>query len=367
MKYFNYIYQSIFAIGIVAGTISCNHETSVISSRDIESEGLPVAVSLKSNSLSATPSLDYSVYIFSHSANISDESYLLDTLISPIGENSRLKFSNDDLNQKDYRFLFTATPSGIQETSIVTSGSLTKPTPGTRWENIRLVLGNSPLSAENYYRVNDLSGKEILATDTVHARLTRVVGQMLFNFFKVDPDTHFPIPTDTTGASIFDRIDTVQITYTDYSSQLSFSESGELTPADTIARPLIQNIYLTLNDRLETPIPQAEADTLAGGIRAGGRLRGLYFLPVTQNLRATLVFHYYDTTPKCGNPAHSHDRSCYTLKTLELQLPPNNATSRISIEPDTYTINKAGIFCNRIIDIGISGGYELDTQWNTNP
>lgn len=367
MKYFNYIFRSIFVIGTIAGTVSCSRESNVVLTPGIDSEGIPVAISLQSKNFASSPSLDYSVYIFSRSQEEQAESYTLDTLISPIRENSKLKFSNNDLYHKNYRFLFLATPSALEETGIVSSAEWSAPIPGTTWENIRIVAKKSLLSTDNYYQVKDLSGKDILSTDTIQAHLTRFVGKMLFNFFKIDPTDHLPLLIEKTVTSIFDRIDTIQITYTGYTSRLSFHETGELIPDDTIRQPIIQKIYLTLNDRLDTPIPQAEADTLTGGARAGGQINGLYFLPVTENLRATLVFHYYDTTPKCGNPAHSHDRSCYVRKTLELQLPPNSLPSALSIEPDTYTVNKAGIFCNRIIDIGISGGYEIDTQWNTNP
>ncbi len=364
MKFINYINQSIFAIGILAGIIACSPESGMYTSPVLPSEGLPIAISLQSKNRASTPSLDYSVYIFSHTTDNPAESYTLDTLISPIEAGSKLKFSNDELLQNNYRFLFIATPAGKKESVIVISGSSIQPGPGTPWENIRLISEEPSLSADNYFQVKDLNGKDILATDTIHGNLTRLVGQMLFNFSKVDP-TNTPQPIDPAVTSIFDRIDTIQISYTHYTSQLSFNGAGALIPADTIPDPLIQNIYLTLDNRMCTPIPQAQADTLPGGIQAGGQLKGLCFYPAINILRTSLVFHYYDTTPVCGNLEHAHDKNCYLRKKLKLQLPPANTSSYISIDPDTYTVNKAGILCNRIIDIGVSGNIDLNTQWNT--
>lgn len=352
----------VLTVAAIAGTAACSDEPGVDIAPRASTEGLPIAASLHSKTTASAPALDYSVYVFSRQQAASTETYRLDTLISPIEAGSKLKFSNRELNQKDYRFLFTATPQGTRETIVVTPAAAT-PASGTTWENIRLISDEAFLSIDNYYEVKDFSGKDILATDTIRGHLGRIVGQLVFDFFKVDAATKEPIEIERGFTSIFDRIDTVQITYTNTTSQLSFDAAGQPVPAATNPQAVTQKIQLQLDNHFGTPIPQAQADTLQGSIQAGGRLKGLCFFPATEVLKAALVFQYYDTTPTSTNPAHQTDPAYYDRRTLELSVP---SSGGLPIQANTYTVNKAGIYCNRIIDIGVSGGFNLNFDWDIN-
>lgn len=363
MKRLNHLYAVIFTMITIVGTLSCSDDTDMPLPSPAATAGFPVALSLQSKAESSTPSLDYSIYVFSRNQDATTANYILDTLISPIREDSKLKFSNNDLKQKEYRFLFTATPAGTKEILLVTTGTSATPETGTSWENIRMISGEPVLSVDNYYQVKDLSGTSLLATDTIHGELSRIVGQTVFNFFKIDASSKEPQLIEPGFTSIFDRLDTVQITYTNYTPQLSFNTTGALIPATPNAQPLIQKIGFNLDRQLGVLIPQVQADTLPGGIRAGGQLKGFCFFPVTNALKATLVFYYYDTTPKCNIANHIHEKSCYDRRKLELQLPPASV-SGLSIQSNSYTVNKAGIYCNRIIDIGVSGGFTIYPEWD---
>lgn len=353
----------VLTIAAIAGITACSDEPGVDIASPACTEGLPVAALLQSRATaSPAPVLDYSVYVFSRLQAAPTEAYRLDTLISPIETDSKLKFSNNQLSQKDYRFLFTATPQGTRETVVVTP-SVATPSSGTAWEDIRLISGEPLLSLDNYYEVKDLSGKDILVTDTIRGRLSRIVGQMVFDFFKTDPSTKDPIHIDAGFTSIFDRIDTIQITYTNATTQLSFDAEGQPVPAVTNPQTVTQKIQFRLDNNFGTPIPQAQTDTLPGGVQAGGRLKGFCFLPATEVLKTVLLFQYYDTTPTSTDPVHQSDPAYYARRTLQLSVP---ASGGLPIQANTYTVNKAGIYCNRIIDIGVTGGFSLNLDWDIN-
>lgn len=86
---------------------------------------------------------------------------------------------------------------------------------GTEWEKVAIEMANDSLSVDNYYGIKDLTGNEILQTGTIHGELTRLVGQMLFCFYKVGPGgVSDPVPVnDKTVASVMDRISSIDITY----------------------------------------------------------------------------------------------------------------------------------------------------------
>lgn len=361
MKHFNPIYRIILTMATIVGTMACSDEARVDIIPYSSSEEFPIAASLQSKAAASGIDLDYSLYVFSKQQASTADAYQLEITVSPIEADSKLKFSNHDLTQKDYRFLFTATPRGTKEILVTTSTTAAPPDPGTSWENIRLISDAPLLSIDNYYEVKDLSGKDILTTDTVHGHLSRIVGQVVFDFFKVDPTTKDPVEIEAGFTSIFDRVDTVQVTYTNITSQLSFNAAGEPVPAATNPQAVTQKIQLKLDAHFGTPIPQTQADTLPGGVRAGGRLKGLYFFPATEILKTTLVFRYYDTTPTSTDPEHQTNPAYYDRRTLELSVP---ASGGLPVQANTYTVNKAGIYGNRIIDIGVSGGFDLNLNWD---
>lgn len=363
MKHFNSIYRIILTMATIVGNMACSDDPKVDIIPYSSSEEFPIAASLQSKAAASGIDLDYSLYVFSKQQASTADAYQLEITVSPIEADSKLKFSNHDLTQKDYRFLFTATPRGTKEILVTTSTTAATPEPGTSWENIRLISDAPLLSIDNYYEVKDLSGKDILTTDTIHGHLSRIVGQVVFDFFKVDATTKEPIEIETGFTSIFDRIDTVQVTYTNVTSQLSFNAAGEPVPAATNPQAVTQKIQLKLDDHFGTPIPQAQADTLRGGAQAGGRLKGLCFFPAPEALKAALIFQYYDTTPTSTDPAYQTDPAYYDRRTLELSVP---SSGGLPIQANTYTVNKAGIYCNRIIDIGVSGGFNLNFDWNIN-
>lgn len=364
MKRLNHLYAIIFTMITIVGTLSCSDDTDMPLPSPAAAAGLPVALSLQSKAEGSTPSLDYSIYVFSRN-QATTENYTLDTLISPIREDSKLKFSNNDLNQKEYRFLFTATPKGTSETTITTSTNQTPPALGTSWGNIRLISGNTPLSIHNYYQVKDLKGEDIIATDTIRGELTRTVGQMTFQFSKIGNGINDIQPiNDPTVTSIFDRIHRIEIEYNNYTTALSFNETGQLQPADKATVFQTQPIATGIDPQFRVSLPYHPLDLIDNDIRNGGRIEGLCLLPNSGNIQVSLIFFYYDTTPICGK-TETHTTDCYNQRNLRLNLP-QSVVSGLPIIENTYTVNKTGIHCNRIIDIETTHGLKIDTEWRIN-
>ena len=95
--------------------------------------------------------------------------------------------------------------------------------------------------------------------------------------------------------------------------------------------------------------------------RVSGLLR---LLPSDSKLRVKLLFTYYDTTPACGN-GHTgvHSAACFPQRQLTLALPATDAAAGLPVAADCFTVNRAGLRCDRIIDIPVGGGIETNFDW----
>lgn len=362
MKTIQYI--SRISILLIVGSIvsSCVKEEVVTPYSGISPRRNAVAINFKDPKPSLAD-LKYSLYLFSHAKGSSD-TYIMEELKNPLQNDSRLKFRNSELREKDYRFLFVATPGTTPEIQVYKNTLNNPPATGDNWEDIRIGILSPKLSLHNYYQVKDISGDELLTNDSVRGELSRMVGQMEFRFFKIGNDITNPIPIDLTGIySIFDRIYKIDITYTGYTTSLSFGEGNTLQPETSNNEEFKQEINVALNDRFGIEIPNGQLDTLAGGATAGGKFKGYCFLPANNNVRAVLKMYYYDTTPTCDNLIVPHTANCYEQRQLELRIPAE-ATAGLPIEANTYTVNSAGIRCNRIIDIHVDHNTNIFTQWD---
>ena len=360
---------SLFLLVILTfGIVSCSDETNeTIPGQPLNRSGIPVSLSL-TKAAQTQPELNFGLYIFSR-PNTEAEGYQLDTCLQSIGQDTRLTFSNRDLSERNYRFLFTAT-ADEHSIRVSANGSSTGATKGTPWNDLRITYQSDSLSPANYYAVKDYTGHELASTDSVSATLGRIVGQMIYSFSKVGTDIDDVQEVDLEHvASVFDRIYRIDILYSGYTTALSFNGEGKLQPSETATTATkTQTFRLSLDARLKAGIPQKTAgvDTLDGGAARGGKLWGLYLLPASQTVLTQLTFYYYDTTPTCGKTeGHIHSAGCYTPETLELTIPFSGAFPGLTIEANTYTHNKAGIRCDRIIDINSANGMILETDWNT--
>lgn len=346
---------------LVSLLLACTHP--VAETEGWEPEKGRVPITFRSEKLGRiTDDLDYAMYIFSRE-KASAASYVLSDSIHPLTTDSRLKVSNDSLSKRDFRFLFIATPKTEAEIRI-TDKDGGEPALYTAWENIRLKTATDNLSLHNYYDVKDMTGEEILRTDSIHGNLVRAVGQMVFDISKVGTGIEDVQLIDTSVySSVFDRIYKIEVIYSGCTSLLAFGEGKELIPQPDGLWEGTQVMEINEDAPFKVALPRVGLDTLAGGTPAGGRVKGLCLLPSADKVYMKLTFSYYDTTPIC-DLEHSHTASCFEQKTLILNIPVVNRQTGIAVRADAYTVNKIGIRYNRLIDVGYSSGINITTEWD---
>lgn len=352
---------------VVAGAFSCTRHWEETREEMIAEGGVPVKLNLKSTA--QAPDLAYTLYVFAKSDTDPAYGFRYSLPIRPQG--NTLKFLNSELAGQSYRFLFLATPDARKELKVTDTSLTAAPTEGINWEEIRILPLTDSLTIHNYYGVLDMTGEEIIATTTINATLTRMVGQMQFWFFKAGTGgINDPVGIDPAQyGSVFDRISEIVVTYSQITSAASFDSANLLQGVSVGTDTYTQTLNPVLNAGLKLPFPQSIPALESPASAAGSVLiQGACFLPSDLKMSVTITFRYYDTTPVCGitDPVvgHVHTSGCYSERTLTLQLPPAGSATGLNVLPDHYTLNKAGLPCNRVIDIEHPEGIYIVTEWN---
>lgn len=308
------------------------------------------------------------LYVFSKTAGDADYK-LTDSLSEVIDGETRLKLNLKDLREREYRFLFIGTSEQKPEMAVKHADDLPLDL-DTPWEKIAIGMTTDSLSVNNYYGIKDLSGTDIMKMESINGELSRLVGQMVFCFYKVQPGGMDPWPSidDPKVASVLDRISSIDITYQGVARAVRFDENNlpitqpgtEKELNNTVRFSLSKDSLLTVNIPQEG-VPVEKADS----IHKGAILQGACLPPSQAGIRVSMTFHYYDTTPVCEelHASHEHTVKCYTLSSLSLNLPKDKETPGLSVLPDYFTINNAGLPCNRVIDIQYESDFKLETDW----
>lgn len=323
-----------------------------------------VRVSASGNAADGRP-LGVSVYIFSSPAG--QNAYVLADSIAPLNAGAVYRFPNRDLASRDYRFLFLATVSPAEIAVGTKSGAA--PAPGTRWDDITVCALTDACGPDNYLAVETLTGKEVEKTDRITGKLGRAVGQPVYEFTR-SSDPSAVSPADIISPyveSVLDRVYEISIEYAGVRKAVSFDPDGNAQPYGA-GFAVRQTVTPTLADSLKVAVPQTDAGLAgaASGVKGGVRIMGFCMLPCSDAMTASLTFGYYDTTPKCGNthPAGAaHDSTCYDRRSLTLAVPAAG-TPGLSVLKDTYTVNRVGLPCDRVIDIPHSDPVSIDFTWN---
>ncbi len=294
---------------------------------------------------------------------------LSDSVPQVISGTTRLKMSYADLNKNDYRFLFVATPQSKPEICVKRSDDASFAF-GTRWDKVVVAMQGDSLSVDNYYGITDLSGTEVMRLTSIEGELTRLVGQMVFCFYKTGPGgVKDPVAVDDkTVKSVLDRIFSLDITYEGIPLQVGFDGENKPFPVASLSKTVKHTIrFSQTEDSLRVILPQAGVPVeVADSIPGGAIVKGTCLLPSRQGVRVSMVFHYYDTTPICENAdaTHQHVASCYMPGTVSLRLPKSEESPGLNVLPDYFTISNAGLPCNRIIDVLHSSVIDVDMVWN---
>lgn len=351
---------------VCTGFLSCSETEEGAGQGINENESVPVF--LETEETTDAPELSCSLYIFSKGKGT--DSYRLNQMLSPaIGAETLLPLKGKELKGYDFRFLFVATPHERNEIKVADRNGQAA-TGEIAWEDIVLAMATDSLTIHNYYGITEMSGNEIIESGRVEGHLQRLTGQIVFNFYKAGPGgADDPIALDSTLiCSVFDRIYQVDITYTGYAGGVGFGAENALEPIYKEEKALQQTYRFMLTPDLQVEVPQPDNQlylyqSLAGSVH----LPGACFLPTDRHLHIAMVFHYYDTTPVCGitdvNSNHSHTTVCYTSREVRLDLPALPSDG-LSVKPDYFTVNKAGLPCDRVIDIKHISGAHIQTSWN---
>lgn len=353
------------AAGLAAlgSLIACSTEDEVQQPAGPDSGAVTLA--LDTRTAADTP-LGYSVYVFE--APRGTANYVFKSSLDLTGEQGELNLPGSELLANDYRFLFLAQPAGSDG---ITVGRAAK-TPlsaGDAWADVTLSRTSEPLSDAIYYKVEDVLGSTLLETHELRATLERLIGRMVFDCFKVaNAGSSDPVGIDAGFASVLDRVYKIEITYGSPVQQMNF-EGTTAKPLPSSVLEETQIITVPEEEGLTVTAPQ-ESIGLLKPYEVDGyvRIEGLNLLPTTSAVSVKLTFHYYDTTPICGqdgDAGHTHTSACYSDKTsLVLNLHGADGTPVAEVRSGYLTVNKAAILFNRIIDLPAGSTIDVNFDWD---
>lgn len=312
--------------------------------------------------------LRYVCYAF-RSDHGADDFKLFD-LIDPLVSGSELSWTSTDLAGYQFRFLFTALPDGEKALSIVNSSGQGM-APGNSWDGIAINGASFRPPKHCYFGVQNIDGDDLITDHRVTCTLERLVGQMVFDFFKVDATgtARTPIAVDPdVAATVMDRVKRIEVNYTGLNKNLVFDEDFKPVAAPGAVTDTTQVIEPALSGSFTLTLPQPAGSALSSYEYAPGgavRLNGFYLFPA-ENVNVKITVTYYDTTPKCGIEGHQHDAGCFDdTRSMILNIPAGDNTAPMPVISNTITRNKAMIRCDRIIDISIGSGTGFDVEWGT--
>lgn len=311
--------------------------------------------------------LETPLYQFRRATGTGD-AYVLECSYASVSDGATLKLPLADLKAYDYRFLMIARPAGSEWLELQTAEGRAFG-PGDAWDDLRLVSPSGAASGDVYGGFEDQSGAELLDSGSIRLTLTRIAGQVVFDFYRYDETLSKPVGAVSQEVqSVIDRVSGIEIVYENPTTALRFDADGQLRPAAVASEPLRQTIAPALTD-FKVELPQADKGLAAYSADARGSLRieGSFLLPSASKLRVRLAFTYYDTTPLCGNDhAGDHVAGCFAQRQLTLDLPAADAPEGLPVAADCFTVNRARLRCDRIIDVPVEGGIEADFGWLKN-
>lgn len=304
------------------------------------------------------------LYVFSKREG--EDYQLSDSLPEVINGLTKLKLDFAKLDGTDYRFLFVATPITKPEIQVkcIDNSSFDF---GTKWEDMAIEMATDSLSVDNYYGIRDIPGEEIKTMTTIEGELTRLVGQMVFCFYKVGPggikDTLSV--NDPKVESVLDRVSSIDLKYEGVTRQIKFDTDKKLVAVSGSENMVLKHaIRFSLTEEQKVILPQKGVPVeVAESLPDGAILKGTCLLPSQKGVKVSMSFHYYDTTPICESeePSHKHGITCYKQQTLLLNLP--KGQEGLNVVPDCFTINNVGVPCSRVIDVLHTSGIGINTEW----
>lgn len=356
----SYIYRIYGVLFLLLFGTACalDGDEECLPCKKVREVGVQVAGTLPAQEL-ATP-----LYVFLRPAGTQEE-YRFDRSYETLADGATLKLPLSEMKTSDYRFLMLAQPDGAAWLTLRTAegGPFV---PGTAWSGLRIESGTGAATLDGYCGFTEMSGEEILLEGKLQLKLTRIAGQVLFDFFRIGSSLSDPEGVQSAAVtSVIDRVSGIEIEYANPTTALRFDADDRLVPAAYGSEPLRQVIAPEAVD-FRVALPQADKGLMQydAALRGSLRIGGAALLPSDGKLRIKILFTYYDTTPSCGN-AHEgdHGASCYAQQLLTLNLPALSSAAGLPVAADCFTVNRTGLRCDRVIDVPASGGIESDFGW----
>lgn len=410
------------AINLLLGLVmmmSCSENNKDVRGIKIPEEGLPVYATLDTRAIPA--GLTCQMYVFSKLVSAAEYTY--SEMIDLSGQLPyQMQFDAGEVNGKEYRFLFLAHPENNSKMSVTTASN---------WQGLKIATTDQLLDENYYYGILDKTGEQIATEGTIHGNLSRMVGQMVLDIYKIDGSMDNPVSIDSDKkiTSILDRVHEIEIEYSNLTKEISFDADGNILESAKWDTPLKYYIRPNMGDTLQVELPQEDNGLLVSDpeLKGSVRIKGICSLMSEPTVRVKYTFKYYDTTPinelyahlhsrecygpsvpticgytyyqqhthsancyngdvltcdkdehvhtvacyapetlpTCGFDEHVHDKDCFDdQQTIVLNLPQESeVTNLLSIIPNTYTVNKAGIRMNRVIDLNQPGSFGFNTIW----
>lgn len=277
------------------------------------------------------------------------------------------KISNQEIGIYDYQLFVHATPT-VPETEVIgiSDGSLVNDIE-VGMVKVAESDGYVPLSKDNYYAFADLSAQEMEEGKMIFKlSLKRLVGQLVFDFFKSDKDTGKPLNVDEKKyGSTLDRVTEIKMQIQGMTTRIKVDKE---TTRDGTDKDVIEKLITTKLDadnKLKvgeqdeqhiTAVGEKKVNKPEGGepevVTPGGgaRVFSSYLLPTAKGLKAELILTYKDDTPSLP------------IKELTLSLP--SSGKELTILKNCYTVTNIRIKNNRVIDLSASGEVDIETEWN---
>ncbi|MDU1891668.1 MAG: DUF5031 domain-containing protein [Dysgonomonas sp.] len=317
-----YIQRIIFFFASIC-LVACSNNAYEEDSNDIVdiTNGIPIITTLNSKAL--PENLQCTMYIFWKNTSDAENQYALkETKILDKTEPNKLKFMNNELVDKTYRFLFIATPSDEAEIALLkTDGNSLQQ--GDKWNNVMIESAGIMISADNYQGFVDKTGDEILNGKTINCTLTRLVGQVIFDIYKVLKEEGVTTSqnVELPHFSVLDRVFKIEIEYSNITKSATYSSNSIIhrdvwdnSYKQTIEPKLFENEnHWFRNFKVDMAEP-IENLTFSEEKLGSAHIKGIYCMPAKENLKIKMTFHYYDTTPLCDGTEHIHSKNCYTYK-----------------------------------------------------
>jgi len=331
-------------------------------------EGLPITATLDTRSI--PDELTCVLYVFWKPTSGSDYVYKEEVGLTNLMLPYRMKFLNEDLVGKSYRFLFVAAPNAGSKLSVLNDED-DQLSDGDTWEQVVIGSSEQLLDDKYYYAVLDKTGDEILEAGTINGELERMVGQIVLDIFRIGDSITDPDPIQSSlVASVLDRVYQIDIEYANLTKEFAFNEAGNIVEKSSWTTKLSQTLTPTLGDTLQVALPQLTngLDESAQEVKGSVRIAGTYCLASSAKVRTKYTFKYYDTTPTCANTenTHKHSLSCFedNQRELVLHIPQEADDAQLlNVLPNHFTVSKAGIRLDRIIDLASATSFVLAMDW----